>query len=139
MFHHIVVPVDFTARNKQALDLAVNLAIMSQARVTLLHVIELMQNAVFEDFADFYATLATEADTKLQALVAPYAETTITIDQRVIYGDRVREILRLIQDEKVDLLVMSSHQIDPTDPARGWGSISHKIGILAPCPVLLMK
>ena len=28
---------------------------------------------------------------------------------------------------------------DPEHPAAGWGSLSHKIGLLSSCPVLLVK
>jgi hypothetical protein len=36
-------------------------------------------------------------------------------------------------------IVMNSHQVDPDDPATGWGTISYKVGILAACPIMLVK
>ena len=52
---------------------------------------------------------------------------------------RQPEILRYAAQEKVDLVVLTSHRIDPANPEARWGTLSHKVGLLAPCPVLLVK
>ena len=49
------------------------------------------------------------------------------------------EILRFAVDEEVDLIVLASHRLDPSKPGDGWSTLSYRIGILAPCPVLLVK
>ena len=139
MFRHILVPVDLAETNQRALDFAVNLAILSQARITLLHVIELISGTTVTEFADFYTTLQQQAETKLRSLMLPHRETTVVIDYQITFGDRTREILRVAEATGVDLIVMRSHQVDPAAPTQGWGTISHKIGILAQCPVMLMK
>lgn len=139
MFRSILIPVDLSERNRRALDFSVNLAILSHAKITLLHVIELINDTNFEEFADFYTTLHHQAEEKLRSLIAPHRDTTIVITTQVTYGDRTREILRFAEEEGIDLIVLNSRQIDPAAPTQGWGSISHKIGILAQCPVMLMK
>lgn len=139
MFRHILVPVDLAETNQRALDFAVNLAILSQARITLLHVIELISGTTVTEFADFYTTLQQQAETKLRSLMLPHRETTVVIDYQITFGDRTHEILRVAEATGVDLIVMRSHQVDPAAPTQGWGTISHKIGILAQCPVMLMK
>ena len=139
MFRHILVPVDLAETNQRALDFAVNLAILSQARITLLHVIELISGTTVTEFADFYTTLQQQAETKLRSLMLPHRETTVVIDYQITFGDRTREILRVAEATGVDLIVLRSHQVDPAAPTQGWGTISHKIGILAQCPVMLMK
>jgi nucleotide-binding universal stress UspA family protein len=55
------------------------------------------------------------------------------------HGKRIQEILRFAEDLKADLIIMNSHRMDPENPAEGWGTISHKVGILSQCPVLLVK
>lgn len=139
MFRHILVPVDLAETNQRALDFAVNLAILSQARITLLHVIELISGTTVTEFADFYTALQQQAETKLRSLMLPHRETTVVIDYQITFGDRTREILRVAEATGVDLIVLRSHQVDPAAPTQGWGTISHKIGILAQCPVMLMK
>lgn len=139
MFRHILVPVDLAETNQRALDFAVNLAILSQAKITLLHVIELINDTTFAEFADFYSVLQQQAESKMHNLMRPHRETTVVIDHQIVFGNRTREILRVAESSGVDLIVMRSHQVDPAAPLEGWGTISHKIGIMAHCPVMLMK
>jgi universal stress protein A len=55
-------------------------------------------------------------------------------------GNRVAEILRFAQENKIDLIVMSSHKLPVRRPTvESWGTISYKVGILSRCPVLLVK
>jgi len=139
MFRHILVPVDLAETNQRVLDFAVNLAILSQSKITLLHVIELINDTTFAEFADFYSVLQQQAESKMHKLMLPHRETTVVIDHQIVFGNRTREILRVAESSGVDLIVMRSHQVDPAAPLEGWGTISHKIGIMAHCPVMLMK
>ena len=139
MFRHILVPVDLAETNQRALDFAVNLAILSQAKITLLHVIELINDTTFDDFAEFYTALQQQAESKLHKLMLPHRETTVVIDHQITFGNRTREILRAVESSGIDLIVLRSHQVDPAAPLEGWGSISHKIALMASCPVMLMK
>ena len=59
--------------------------------------------------------------------------------EEIIFGNRAEEIVRYATETAVDLLVLSSHRIDLKKPGAGWGTLSYKIGILSPCPVLLVK
>jgi universal stress protein A len=40
---------------------------------------------------------------------------------------------------RADLIVLPSHRVNPSMVGRDWGTISYKVGILAQCPVLLVK
>lgn len=139
MFRHILVPVDLAETNQRTLDFAVNLALFTQAKITLLHVIELISDTTFAEFADFYTALQQQAESKLHNLMRPHRETTVVIDHQITFGNRTHEILRVAESNGIDLIVMRSHQVDPAAPLEGWGTISHKIGIMAQCPVMLMK
>ena len=139
MFQHILVPVDFSERNKQALDIAVKIALLDQGRVTLLHVIEMIAGTTLEEFGDFYTKLEKRAQQEMETLVIPYRDNQVEIESKIVYGNRTPEILKFAAAYNVDLIVMSSHKIDPVDPIQGWGTISYKVGILSPCPVMLVK
>lgn len=138
MYQHILVPVDFSERNPQALAVAVEMARLGHGRVSLLHVIKLISGAL-EDFQDFYEKLEAEAHEKMAALIASQPDGDISLTAHIIVGHRVEEILRFAAGQDVDLIVMSSHKIDLQHPDEGWGTISHKVSILAQCPVLLVK
>ena len=137
MFRRVLVPVDFTKRNVGAVKMAAKLASQRGAAVTLLHVIERVDQGDDTAFAGFYRGLEKNTRTKMGALLASAGK--VTAHAEVVYGNRVNEILRLAEENKTDLIVMGSHRVARTHPGQNWGTISYKIGILARCPVLLVK
>jgi nucleotide-binding universal stress UspA family protein len=138
MFKHILVPIDFSSRSEQALEIALSIAALDQGQVHLLHVIELIPNATFEEFKDFYAKLDQQAHAQMRRLLEAHRDAP-DLQYTIAYGQRAPEILKFAEDNQVDLIVLNSHKIDLAEPTQGWGTISHKVGLLAACPVLLVK
>jgi nucleotide-binding universal stress UspA family protein len=139
MFRQILVPVDLSDKNVAALRLAFELALRSGGCVTLLHVIEPIEDAPIEEVRDFYSELERTAERKLVELLDRIEGEGPEVRRRIVYGRRAQEIVELVRSEAVDLVVLSSHRIDPEHPYEGWGTISQKVALLAPCPVLLVK
>ena len=137
MFRRILVPVDFTKKNLRAVRMAAKLAVPRQATVTLLHVIERVEDGEPGVASAFYRRLETNAKNRMKALLA--AAGGASAKAQILYGNRVNEILRSIVEERIDLVVMSSHRLALRNPGENWGTISYKVGILSPCPVLLVK
>jgi universal stress protein A len=139
MFKHILVPTDFSARSKRALEIAVNISRPNEGTIYLLHVIKMIPNTTFAEFEDFYLRLEKQAEQEMATLLLPYDPAQINIEARTVYGNRVQEILRFAEEYGIELIVMNSHKIDPKEPVQGWGTISYKVGALAPCPIMLVK
>ncbi len=144
MFGHILVPTDCTEATKKALDIAVKMQSLEKdhqlrQRITLLHVIEAIADDDSEEFQRFYTTLTRRAEKKMDQLCTGYEPKQANIESKVLLGSRVAEILNFVQEQEVDLILLSSHRINLENPTEGWGTISHKVGILAPCPVMLVK
>jgi universal stress protein A len=139
MFKNILVPTDFSDDDSHALDIAVKLCSMENGKIHLLHVIEVIANTTFHEFKDFYTKLEKRSFKDLNEMIAPFQEGTADIAPAVIYGNRAHEILRYAHEQQIDLIIMKSHRIDVEDRAQGWGTISYKVGILAQCPVMLVK
>lgn len=140
MFKHILIPVDFSAQTVNTVTFAKALAALNGAQITLLHVIELIADTRREgELSDFYARLEEQARTKFETLLAEICANKVAISTEIIYGERVNEILDYAAQHDVDLIVMASRKVDPANPAGGLGTISQRIGILAQCPVLLVK
>ena len=139
MFKHILVPSDLTERNRKAMDIAVKMALVNEAAITLLHVVETMEEADSDDFKKFYKQLGTRAGRVIDKLIAQYGPKSVSIEKRILYGKRVFEILNFAAEHQVDLIIMSSHKLDPENAAEGWGTISFKVGVLSHCPVMLVK
>lgn len=139
MFQTIVVPVDLTERNHPAVAMAAKLSTPSQGTVHLLHVIETIPGFSVEDEPEFYGRLEKRATEHLESLSAPLREQGIRFEADVIYGPRAKTILEEARRIGAELLVMQSHRIDPERKGDGLGTLSHQIGLFAPCPVLLVR
>jgi universal stress protein A len=136
MFHHIVVPVDLSDRTRASIQTALELGRRSAARITLLHVIETLRDVKFEEIAEFYDILRRRAEDRLDEW---RKELGAELDAQIVYGRRAAEILRFAEEQRADLLVLSSHALSPDLPGGGLGTLSHQIALLAPCNVLLLR
>ncbi len=139
MFKNILVPTDFLDDNQSALSIAVRLCSMDNGKISLLHVIEVIQNTTFEEFEDFYSGLEKRSFKGLNAIIDRLDNTETTIEPQVVYGNRTHEIVRFAEENGVDLIIMKSHKVDLEEPSQGWGTISYKVSIMAQCPVMLVK
>ncbi len=138
-FRHLLVPVDFTDQNQDALEVARKLAQQHHARVTLLHVIETIDYVADEEIDQFYETLRRRANHKMTQLAEPFTAAQLPVECQIVLGKRARGIVTYVMQNEVDLVVMSSHRVDLADAPRGWGTLSHQVSILCPCAVLLIR
>ena len=133
-----MVPIDFSDKNAAALTAAMDLADESGAQVTLLHVVESINDSDDEDFSDFYDRLKERSNSKLADKSASFSARGIAVQQQTLLGKPAVSIVRYAMEHAVDLIVMSSHRIN-RDEATGWGSTSYQVSILCQCAVLLVK
>lgn len=139
MFTHILVPTDLTDRTAATIDTLKGLLGDRPVKVTLLHVIRQIPETNPEEFREFYAGLEQRSASKLAELSERLDKPGIEISREVIYGNPAVEIARFAEAQGVDLIALASHVVDPTKKGQGWGALSYKIGMLAECPVLLVK
>jgi nucleotide-binding universal stress UspA family protein len=136
MFKRILIPVDFTDKNLSALDRAYQLAQWSNGSVTLFHAIERVENIPAEELKQFYDQLEQNAKSKMNQYAKTFTDNGIAVKEEIVYGRRGEEIIRAAIEEQVDLIILSSHKVDT---AQSWGTLSYKIAVLSPFPVLLVK
>lgn len=139
MFEHILLPVDFTEKNAVAIDVALQLAVACQSRVTLLHVIERIGYAEDEEIGEFYNTLEAKAQENLAEMAGRFFETQLSVRQEILFGRRGPEIVRYAAQQDVDLVVLSSHKVNLAESTESWATLSYQVSILCPAPVLLVK
>jgi nucleotide-binding universal stress UspA family protein len=92
-----------------------------------------------EDEPQFYRRLERKADEALARHLDRLKTKGPPARAAVLLCDRVPEVLRLARESGVDLIVLTSHAVDPAQPGAEWGTLSYLIGIAAQCPVLLVK
>ena len=139
MFQRILVPVDLSEKSLAAVDLAYEFAAQSGSEVVLLHVIETVEHVAFDELKGFYQRLESSARKGLQECAEKFVSSKLKVDETLVYGHRTKEIINYAIENRIDLIIMASHRIDPDRPGHDWSSISYSVAILAPCPVLLAK
>lgn len=139
MFQRILVPVDLSDRNDRAVATAAALALDHAGTVCLFHVIETLIGLDPEDEAEFFRQLEERARAILERHGERLQAAGVDWTSEVVYGSRAREIVRKAADMEADLVVMTSHAVDPDDPKAGWGTLSYQVAVLTDRPVLLLK
>jgi len=139
MFQRILVPVDLTKKSLAAVDRAYEFAKQFGSEVVLLHVIETIEHVQFEELKPFYERLEDSAAKGMQEFAERFVSNKLKIDRILLYGHRTQEIVNYAMENRVDLIIMGSHRIDPDRPGHDWSSISYSVAIVAPCAVMLVK
>jgi len=139
MFRNLLIPVDLTPKNDKAVREAIDLAQASKGKITLLHVIETIEDAPFEELESFYKRLEESAFERMEKVGTAVRDAGVACTQQVIYGKRAKEIVRFAAANEFDLIVLSSEQLDPEGASEAWASISHTVALVARVPVLLVK
>lgn len=142
-FKRIVCAVDFSPASIRALAYAIDLAREADARISIIHVIELPPELgefpFAKDFSVNGVQAAAEAEylRRLRALIPEDARTYCTVSTQVTEGRAYREILRAAGEEKADVIVMGVQGRGAVDIML-FGSNSHAVIRGAACPVLVV-
>ena len=145
--HRILVPVDFSACSRAAIEHAAAFAERFSAVIDVLHVWEVPTYVDPEMMVSVpgttnqtlfhYAKLRADTDMK-EFLQGFGGGLTEGIHGNVAYGDPVDVILEVARDQTYDLIVMGTH--GRTRLAHMFvGCVAEKIVRRAPCPVLTIR
>ncbi len=134
VFRRILVTTDFSEGSADALAYALSIAQANHSKITLLHVID--RSAV--DIPSMYReTLMAGVQEQMKALVPPGSKNRPAIATRVDEGVPYRIILRILETDKPDLVVMNIHGKSMVDRAL-LGSTAERVVRAALCPVMLI-
>jgi nucleotide-binding universal stress UspA family protein len=139
MFKKILLPLDLTDKHQAAIDVAAELAGQTGGELTLLHVVELIHGLPMEEEKEFYGRLERLARAHMDRFSSALTRRRIAFRAEVVFGVRAQEIVRHAGASSADLIVLTAPRIGPENPVAGLGSMSYRVGMLAPCPVLLVK
>jgi nucleotide-binding universal stress UspA family protein len=139
MFKRLLLPVDLTDKHASVIATAADLAQQSGGSVTLLHIIELIPGLSREEDRNFYDRLEKAAQTHMDRIGQAFAARKLACQSALRFGPRVQETVRFAHEQQSDLILLTAPTFDPAHPTVGWGSLSFKISILSPAPVLLVK
>jgi nucleotide-binding universal stress UspA family protein len=143
-FRGILCPVDFSESSLDALALAINLAEESDARLTLVHVVEWPRRVNQEpltcdvDLTRLRESALVDARRRLHALIPEQARTYCTVETAVVEGGVHETIVRRAAEQRCDLIVMGVHGRGAIERLV-FGSTTHQVIRAAACPVLIAR
>jgi nucleotide-binding universal stress UspA family protein len=142
VFKKIICPVDFSEGSLKGLKFALSLAQENDACLTLLHVLERPDSELAGDepftVPDSLEYLAGLASDRLTRVVPPAATAWCRLEKLILAGKPYREILRVAEERKADLIVMGVLGRNPVDLAL-FGSTTQHVVRSAGCPVLTTR
>lgn len=141
--HTVLVPSDCSDGAAHALHEAAALAKATGARLRVLHVVALYEDAGAEYELDFltpdtFAEMERSARARLDRWLAAQDLQDVPVEAGVRTGRTVDAILTDAREAQVDLIVMSTHGRTGFRHAL-IGSVTERVVRLAPCPVLSIR
>jgi nucleotide-binding universal stress UspA family protein len=137
----ILVPMDFSSASEQALDYAVTLAVKFEARITLIHVVEIIAGPMDPtygyvplDDGPLVAASASRLE-KIASEKIPAALLESTLGRS---GTPYQQITDVAKELNMDLIVISTHGYTGLMHVL-MGSTAERIVRHAPCPVLTVR
>jgi nucleotide-binding universal stress UspA family protein len=144
-FKKILVPVDFSSCSQEAFHMAADFALMFDAQLLLLHVIDTRALEALNSMGLASPSEEKTQKKKLRHFARLQARTLLqtpelkklNIERILSEGKPFVEIIRTARTEKVDLIVMGSYGGQTSDVGRiFFGSTAEQVVRTANCPVL---
>jgi nucleotide-binding universal stress UspA family protein len=137
----ILCPIDHSDCSKEALRYAVSFAMKDEAKLYLLHVIDIRS---FDESIDAMSKQIPDDETlnqlktKLLDCIPEEIRSGMDVEAIVVQGIPFAEIISTARKENIDMIVIGSH--GRTGIAHIMlGSVSEKVIRKAPCPVLTVR
>jgi nucleotide-binding universal stress UspA family protein len=130
----IMVTTDFSEGTPDALAYAFSVAQENESKLTLLHVVN---DGAVDVSGKYRDSLINEVRKQLNDMVPAEARNWCDIVIRVETGVPYRIINKVLEDERIDLLVMNIHGKGMLDRAL-LGSTAERVVRAAGCPVMLI-
>jgi universal stress protein A len=138
----ILVPIDFSDCSRKALQYAVPLARQFGSRLMLVHVMP-VHYFVGSEFGPVdvpvpEVELRENSERALERLSREEIGAAVPVATRVCRGQPVQEIVAVAREERVDLILLSTHGHTGLKHVL-LGSVTENVVRYAPCPVLVVR
>ncbi len=143
---NILVPTDCSDLSTEALEFAIELTKQFGAELTLLKVFSFMLNFSFDDLGipvpDLNEQVLSESEKRhveeLERFWNSYNHENIKAKLVCLMGDPFDEIIRYVNNNSIDLIVMGTHGYTGLKHIV-LGSVTEKVTRYAPPPVLTVR
>jgi nucleotide-binding universal stress UspA family protein len=141
-YDRLLCPVDFSESSVSALQFAFSIAQESDARLTILHVLEWPSGDELSgqqaDTPEFRQSVEEQTRGSLDDLVPQEVRVWCKPETKVARGKAYRQILEAAEQQKADLIVMGVRGRNAIDLLL-FGSTTNHVVRGAPCPVLTLR
>ena len=137
----ILCPIDHSDCSKEALKYAVSFAMRDEAKLYLLHIIDIRS---FNESLNAMPTQIPDNETleqlriKLLDCIPEEIRDDMDVEATVIQGIPFAEIISTAKKKEIDMIVIGSHGRTGLKHMM-MGSVSEKVVRKAPCPVLTVR
>lgn len=142
-FDKILLPVDLSESSPKIVPFATGIAEKFGSKIHVLFVAR-----VFQYFAGIYVPhpsinkfeneIAEGARRSINEFTGKYFKDPENIITAVVKGDAAEQIIKYIEDQDIDLLIMSTHGRKGLDKVI-FGSVAEKLSKTTPVPILLVN
>ncbi|RPI53701.1 MAG: universal stress protein [Acidobacteria bacterium] len=109
MYQHILVAVEHSKADEAILEHIMRLARLTRARLLLVHVADGFAARHFEDLELRESEEIRDDRAYLQRRTDEFRAAGLDADSRLAMGDPATEIIKIAEQERVDLIAMSTH------------------------------
>jgi nucleotide-binding universal stress UspA family protein len=135
-FGNILVPYDDSSNSKRALNKAFALAELTDAPITLVHVIE-YHKAVAKIVEPYKESIINHVKKFFEQIERDAAKRNVILKEQILYGNPTEEILSFMKNKKFDIVVMGRRGVTKvTGPSLG--SVSNALVQNSKIPVLVV-
>jgi len=141
---NILVPTDFSKYSVKALELAVDVAKHNNAKIHLLHVVDIVQQCAADyclpsaDVISLRSQIKKVTDANLKKMMDRFKKDGVQILGDIKEGVPYEEIMKAQKAKKADLIVMSAHGRTGLKKYL-MGSVAEKVIKAAPVNVVVVK
>jgi nucleotide-binding universal stress UspA family protein len=139
----ILFPIDFTENSSKILPYVLSVAEKYDAAIYLLHVVE-----DFSKWGGFYIPhipldrfqedALKGAERTLDRVCEEQLQGCPNFHKRILFGDPAQEILKTIESEQIDLVIMGTHGLKGLELVF-FGSVAENVVKKSPAPVLTIN
>lgn len=142
-FNKILLPVDLSESSPKIVPFVTGIAEKFDSKIHILFVAR-----VFQYFAGIYVPhpsidkfeneIAEGARKSLKEFTRKYFKDPESITTAVVKGDAAEQIIKYIEDQSIDLLIMGTHGRKGLDKVI-FGSVAEKLSKTTPVPIMLVN
>lgn len=136
---NILVPVDGSKTSARGFSLALNLAKIIDAKVTVLHIIRFSRDFNFPVSSEIKVKQQKGAERIIEELKKKSKKKNIKILGKIIKGENIgKEIIKYSKTKKMDFIIIGSRGPDPGTESF-FGSVANYVLHKSKIPITIVK